>query len=204
MHFCIRDEVIEHVEKMLRTKNHDRIPFTKLSIICGAVGFLAFVTQLLTYIFVEMTIREVDEARYLANMILTPSCKKYADTNLKFNEKSIVISGLGLLGIGAYFGILIQAKYFPNTYWLHIQNTSWRKTWLRLPVAILLILPFGVINLVVPSTAKLGLMIAFSTNIPCLGMFICLFAFSDVLNAKFKLVNEDVSPSIPIKRAKDV
>jgi hypothetical protein len=47
-------------------------------------------------------------------------------------------------------------------------------------------------------------MIAFSTNIPCLGIFTCLFAFSDVLNAKFKLVNEDVSPSIPIKRAKNV
>lgn len=81
-------------------------------------------SQLLTYIFAEMTIREVDEAKYLENMILTPSCKKYAETNLKFNEKSIVISGLALLGIGAYFGILIQAKFFPNTYWVHIQNTS--------------------------------------------------------------------------------
>ena len=124
MHFCFRDEVIEHVEKILRTKNHDKIPFTKLTIICGVVGFLVFLTQLLTFTFAEMKIREVDEARYLANMILTPSCKKYADTNLKFNEKSIVISGLALLGFGAYFGILIQAKFFPNTYWVHIQNTS--------------------------------------------------------------------------------
>ena len=158
----------------------------------------------MTYILVEMTISDIDQARYLANMILTPSCKKYAETNLKFNEKSIVISGLALLGVGAYFGILIQAKYLPNTYWDHIQSTSWKKAWLRLPVAVLLILPFGVINLVVPSTAKLGLMIAFNTNIPCIGMFTCLFAFSDVLNAKFKLVNEDISPSIPIKRANDV
>ena len=81
----------------------------------------------MTYILVEMTISDIDEARYLANMILTPSCKKYAETNLKFNEKSIVISGLALLGVGAYFGILIQAKYFPNTYWDHIQSTSWKK-----------------------------------------------------------------------------
>ena len=58
MHFCFRDEVIEHVEKLLRTKNPDRIPFTKLSIICGLIGLLAFLTQLLTYIFVEMTINK--------------------------------------------------------------------------------------------------------------------------------------------------
>ena len=92
----------------------------------------------------------------------------------------------------------------PNNYWKHIKETNWKKALIRLPVAILLLIPLGIINLVIPNSAPLGVMIAFSTNLPCLGMFLCLFAFGDVLNNKFKLVNEEVSPSIPIERTKYV
>jgi len=44
---------------------------------------------------------------YLANLIKTPSCAKYATATMKFNQKSIAISGLSILATGAYLGILI-------------------------------------------------------------------------------------------------
>ena len=154
--------------------------------------------------FVEATIDQKDEDLYTENMRKTESCAKYANSILKFNEKSIVISGLAQLAVGAYLGILIQSRFFPHNYWKHILTTNWRKSFLRLVPAVLLLIPFGVINLVTPQTAPLGVLITFYTNIPCLGMFTCLFAFFDVLNVKFKLINEEVSPSIPIERAKHV
>ena len=69
---------------------------------------------------------------------------------------------------------------------------------------ILLLIPFGVISLVIPEKASLAIMIIFKTNVPCLGMFVMLFAFSDYLYGKFKLLNEQVSPKIPILREKYV
>ncbi len=71
-----------------------------------------------------------------------------------------------------------------------MMKTTWGKSFLRLIPAVLLLIPFGVINLVIPTTAKIGVLIVFYTNIPCLGMFCCLFAFFDYLNIRYKLVNE--------------
>ena len=128
----------------------------------------------------------------------TESCAKYANSILKFNEKSIVISGLAQVAVGGYFGILIQSRFFPHNYWNHIMTTNWSKSFLRFLPGVLVLIPFGAINLVTPQNSHIAILIAFYTNIPCLGMFTCLFAFFDVLNVKFKLINEEVSPSIPI------
>ena len=107
LHFCFRDMIIDHIERLLSTKNNQKVPFVKLSLICGAIGVGAFLSQLLTYIFVEMTIDPSVEATYRINMGLTESCKKYATSPQSFNEKSIIISGLAQVAIGAYLGILI-------------------------------------------------------------------------------------------------
>jgi hypothetical protein len=107
LHFCFRDIIIAHIEQLLLTKNIDKVPFVKLSVICSVLGILAFLSQLLTYIFVEMSIDPNLEATYRLKMSLTPSCAKYANSKETFNEKSIIISGLAQLAIGAYLGILI-------------------------------------------------------------------------------------------------
>ena len=84
-----------------------KINYMKHSLICAAIGVILFVSQLLTYIFVEMGIDQALEDYYTVNMANTPSCSDKAKSILKFNEKSIVISGLAQLAIGGYFGILI-------------------------------------------------------------------------------------------------
>jgi membrane-associated phospholipid phosphatase len=44
LHFCFRDNIINHVERVLLTKNTDKISFPMLSIVCGVLGALAFGT----------------------------------------------------------------------------------------------------------------------------------------------------------------
>ena len=85
-----------------------------------------------------------------------------------------------------------------------MQITDWKKALLRIPIAVLILLPFAAIFLIVGNKANLVLMIIFSTNIPSIGMFACLFAFADTLFIKLKLVNDDTSSKIPIERAKYV
>jgi hypothetical protein len=104
-----------------------------------------------------------------------------------------VISGLAQLAIGAYFGILIESRYLPNLYWKNMLKTGWAKSIFRILATLLLLVPFGVINLVTPQTAPIGVLIVFYTNIPCLGMFACLFAGYDWINGRFKLMNKEIS-----------
>ncbi len=79
-----------------------------------------------------------------------------------------------------------------------MMNTTWAKSFLRLLPALLLLIPFGIIKLVTPKTASFGILIAFYTNIPSLGMFASLFGFYDFLSIKMKLVNDKNASFIPI------
>ena len=77
-------------------------------------------------------------------------------------------------------------------------NTTWVKSGLRLLVTALLLIPFGSIYLIVPSDSSVGIMMVFKTAVPSLLMFISLFAFSNTLFVKFKLVNDENSGQLPI------
>ncbi len=107
---------------------------------------------------------------------------------------------MALMASGAYFGMLIQAKYFGNLTWKGMLSTSWGKGGLRLVISILLLAPFGSIFLMVPSDAAIALTIVFKTAVPCLLMFALLFGCANALFVKARLVNDDHSGSLPLDK----
>lgn len=78
----------------------------------------------------------------------------------------MVISGLGVMSYAAYLGILFQVRFFRTLHWPEMLRTNWVKFLIRLLIVIGLVVPFGVIFLVIPSTANLALMIVFKTFVP--------------------------------------
>ena len=104
------------------------------------------------------------------------------------------------MACGAYFGMLIQARYFKNSHWRGMLETTWTKSGLRLLISILLLAPFASIYLYVPSTASIGIMMIFKTAVPFFLMFILLFAGFDVVSVKAKLVNDENSGTLPIDK----
>ena len=119
-----------------------------------------------------------------------------------FNKKSISINGSGLMGCSAYFGMLIQAKYFSNLQWENMLQTSWIKSTYRVLIIILLIAPFGSIYLLVPATASMPIMIIFKSAVPVLLIFTTVFGFANCLFVKAKLVNDENSGTLPIEKGK--
>ena len=128
------------------------------------------------------------------------ACASLLGTNQLFNKKSISINGMALMASGAYFGMLIQAKYFSNVSWKGMLSTSWGKSGLRLLIIVLLLAPFGSVYLMVPSDASIALTIVFKTAVPCLLMFTLLFGCANAVFVKAKLVNDVHSGSLPFDK----
>jgi hypothetical protein len=102
---------------------------------------------------------------------------------------SITISGLGVMGYGAYLGVLIQARYFRNLDWPQILNTPWKQSILRALVVLGLAVPPGIIFLLVPKDAPIAVSIIFKTFVPLVLVNLSIFALSNYLFCRFKLVN---------------
>ena len=135
---------------------------------------------------------------YLPTLLLHPDCAKFADSNWIFNKKSISITGLSEMAYGAYLGILIQARYFRHIEWPDLLKTTMPKFFLRYIIVIVLLVPFGLIFILLPSNSNLAVMIIFKTLVPVVLMMFCLFAFANFFFVKFHLVNDAQSCLLPI------
>lgn len=80
--------------------------------------------------------------------------------------------------LGAYYGLIIDAKYFSGTH-KNINKTKLKKTALRLIISLLFILPFYVAPIVFISDENSVLVVfLFKYSLPSFSISLILFGFS--------------------------
>ena len=102
------------------------------------------------------------------------------------------------MAYGAYLGILFQSHFFRTLNWSGMLKTTLVKFLLRFLILIAIAVPFGLIFLLVPNDTDLAIMIVFKALIPILLALFLIFAFSDYLFVRFKLVNMENAGVLPI------
>jgi hypothetical protein len=110
------------------------------------------------------------------------------DKNI-LNYKSLMQSGVPIFTYGAYIGILLQRKTFPTLLSLRIKSrlNIWKFLG-RLLIVAVLVIPFGLLLLLIHTTADLALLVLLKYLFPAVVIGLLMFWFSSYLWLRFKLI----------------
>ncbi len=113
------------------------------------------------------------------------------DKNI-LNYKSLMQSGVPIFTYGAYIGILLQRKTFPTLLSLRIKSrlNIWKFLG-RLLIVAILVIPFGLLLLLIHTTANLALLVLLKYLFPAVVIGLLMFWFSSYLWFRFKLIEAE-------------
>jgi hypothetical protein len=113
------------------------------------------------------------------------------------NYKSLMYSGIPIFSYGAYIGILLHRKTFPSL--LSIKIKSRLNVWKffgRLLIVAILVIPFGLLLILIRTTADLALLVLLKYLFPAVVIGLLMFWFSSYLWFRFKLVDLEADSTV--------
>ena len=112
-------------------------------------------------------------------------------SELIFEDALYVQAGLLFYLLGAYYGLLIDARYFKGTH-RQINKTSIRKSLIRLCLSLVVILPFFVFPIAfISESNSVFLVFFFKFGLPSFVVSTVLFGLSKKAYERFNLVQEE-------------
>lgn len=185
-HFLIMDDLMAHLQALLSGKDKR---FARMAIITS-------VAMLLTYIALICNVELRDEKTVVGKAEWAAKIEKECGVealSTAFHNRSLIDIGPVAGGFGAYYGVLIHAKWLPG-FTQHGRPVSEQRPILsmfgRLLVGIVICLPFLAMNLLVHGNSfddvsgGRYLVLALDRFIPSLGAAICILGVTDIVCVK--------------------
>lgn len=106
-------------------------------------------------------------------------------------------SGVPIFTYGAYIGILLHRKTFPTLLSLKIKSrlNIWKFLG-RLLIVAVLVIPFGLLLILIHTTADMALLVLLKYLFPAVVIGLLMFWFSSYLWFRFKLVELETESTV--------